>query len=239
MANGTSGVCAAALTVLAAVQAGAAVEAGVGASAAAGSGGYRRLSVFADADLTGDRLEPYGWGEAAVSNQLRQFALGAGVWDNWTDTARGKAGLGLAAGRYDSGRGVGSLIAELGAETDVDSTTLGAGWRGTRGTLSASGAAPALEKAGNSRSRGRRARDAAEESFTVHELSAYGRHRLDFGVLGLRFGLDFPPEGSVIVNETASVRLPLRKTVWLTPAITLEQGDESAAYFSLSLYCRL
>lgn len=238
MKNSVARSLAAAFAVLAAAEAGA-VEAGVGASATAGSGGYRRLSLYADAALTGGRLEPYGWGETAFSRDLRQFSLGAGVWNNWTESARGKAGLGLTGGRYDSGQGVGAAIVELGAEKDFDATTLGAGWRLTRGTLSSSRDAPSLEKAANTRSRGRRARADDAETFTVHELSTYGRHRSDFGVFGLRLGLDFPPDDPAIVSETASLRLPAGKRVWVTPAVTLEQSRVNAVYFTLSVYCSL
>lgn len=233
-----AGCLAAALAVLPAAQAGA-VEAGAGASATAGSGGYRRLTVFADAGLTDGRVEPYAWGEASFSRDLRQFALGGGAWNNWTETERGKAGLGLAGGRYDSGQSVGSLIAELGAEKDLDASTLGAEWRLTYGTLSSSRASPALENAANSRSRGRRAAAAETESFAVNSLAAYGRRRLDLGVVGVRLGLDLPPDVPAIVSETVSVRIPAGTRLWVTPAVTLEQGGSDAVYFSLSVYCRL
>lgn len=238
MKNSVARSLAAAFIVLAASEAGA-IEAGAGGSATAGSGGYRQAAVYADAALTGGRVEPYGWGEAAFSRELRQFALGAGAWNNWSKSERGKAGLGLAGGRYDSGQSVSSLIAELGGEKDLDASTLGAGWRLTYGTLSSSRDAPALENAANTRSRGRRARAEKIDSFSVHELSAYGRLRQDFGVLGLRLGLDFPPYGPTIVSETASLRLPVGERVWVTPAVTLEQGSSDAVYFTLSVYCRL
>lgn len=237
MKNGAA-VLAAALFLPAAVPAGA-VEAGAGAAAIAGSAGYRRLALFADADWTGARVEPYAWGEAAFSRDLRQFSLGGGAWNNWTDSERGKAGLGLSAGRYDSGQSVGSLIAELGAEKDVEAATLGAGWRLTYGTLASSRGAPAVEKGANSRSRGRRARSDETESFAVNELSAYGRRRLELGVVGLRVGLDFPPYGRAILSETVSLRIPAGERVSVTPAVTLEQGGSDAVYFSLSVYCRL
>jgi hypothetical protein len=215
------------------------LETGAGATATAGSGGYRRLALFADATETGGRVEPYGWGEAAFSRELRQFSLGGGAWDNWTDAERGKAGLGFAGGRYDDGQGAASVIAELGAEKDAGPSTLGAGWRLTYGTLASSRDAPSLESAANARARGRRARAQEAESFAVNELSAYGRLREDFGVLGLRFDLDFPPYGPAIESETASVRLPVGKRFWLTPAVTLEQGSADAVYLSLTAYCRL
>lgn len=238
MKNSVAGILAAMFAVLASAGAGA-VETGVGASATAGSGGYRRVSLYADAAMTGGRLEPYGWGETAFSRELRQFSLGAGAWNNWSESERGKAGLGLAGGRYDSGQSVSSLIAELGAEKDVDVATLGAGWLLTYGTLSSARDAPALENAANSRSRGRRARAEKIDAFSVHELSAYGRLRQDFGVLGLRLGLDFPPYGPTVVSETASLRRQVGERVWVTPAVTLEQGSSNAVYFTLSLYCRL
>lgn len=237
MANGAA-VFVAALVILAAGPAGA-VEAGAGAAAIAGSGGYRRLTLFADADWTGARLEPYAWGEAAFSRDLRQFALGGGAWNNWTESERGKAGLGLSAGRYDSGQSVGALIAELGAEKDVEAATLGAGWRLTYGSLASSRGAPAVESGANSRSRGRRARADETESFALNELSAYGRRRLDLGVLGLRLGVDFLPYGRAILSETVSLRLPAGERLSVTPAVTLEQGGSDAVYFSLSAYCRL
>lgn len=236
MKNSVARSLAAAFIVLAAAEAGA-VDAGAGASATAGSGGYRRFTVFADAALTGGRVEPYGWGETSFSRDLRQYSLGAGAWNNWTESARGKAGLGLTGGRYDSGQSVGAVIGELGAEKDIGASTLGAGWRLTRGTLSSSRDAPSLEKAANTRSRGRRARAEDAQAFTVHELSGYGRRRADFGVLGLRLGLDFPPEDSAIVSETASLRLPAGKRVWVTPAVTVEQSRANAVYFSLNVYC--
>lgn len=237
MANGAAAF-AAALVLLAAFPAGA-LEAGAGAAALAGSGGYRRLTLFADADWTGARVEPYAWSEAAFSRDLRQLSLGGGAWNNWTDSERGKAGLGLSAGRYDSGQSAGSLIAELGAEKDAEAATLGAGWRLTYGTLASSRAAPAVESGTNSRSRGRRARSDESESFVVNELSAYGRRRLELGVLGLRLGLDFPPYGRAIVTETVSLRIPAGERLSVTPAVTLEQGGSDAVYFSLSAYCRL
>ncbi len=229
---------AAAFLVLAASTADA-VEIGAGASATAGSGGYRRAALYADAYWTGSRVEPYSWGEAAFSRELRQFSAGAGAWNNWTDAERGKAGLGFAGGRYHDGQSVSALIAELGAEKDRDFSTLGAGWRLTYGTLSSSRDAPSVENAANARARGRRAQGRDAESFAVNEFSAYGRRRLDAGVLGLRIGVDFPPGGEAIISETASLRIPVAERLWLTPALVLEQGSSDAAYFSLSLYCRL
>lgn len=227
-----------ALSCLAAAEAGA-VEAGVGASGTAGSGGYRRLALSADASWMGKALEPYAWGETSFSRNLRQFALGGGAWNNWTDTERGKAGLGFAGGRYDSGQRVSSLIAELGAEKDLDAATLGAEWRLTYGTLSTSRDAPALEKAADSRSHGRRVTADELDSFAVNSLAAYGRKRLDLGVVGLRLGVDAPSGGEAIVSETLSLRIPIGTRLWVTPAVTLEQGGSDAVYGSLSLYCRL
>lgn len=237
MANGAAAF-AAALVILTAGPA-EAVEAGAGAAAIAGSGGYRRLTLFADADWTGARVEPYAWGEAAFSRDLRRFSLGGGAWNNWTSSERGKAGLGLSGGRYDSGRSVGALIVELGAEKDVVAATLGAGWRLTYGSLTSSRGAPSVETGANSRSRGRRSRTADAQSFAVNELSAYGRRRLDAGVLGLRLGVDFLPFGRSILSETVSLRIPAGERLSVTPAVTLEQGGSDAIYFSLSAYCRL
>lgn len=227
-----------ALGCLAAAEAGA-VEAGAGASGTAGSGGYRRAALSADAAWTGRKVEPYIWAETSFSRDLRQFALGGGAWNNWTDAERGKAGLGFAGGRYDSGQSVSSLIAELGAEKDLDAATLGAEWRLTYGTLSSSRGTPALENAGNSRSRGRRGTADELDSFAVNSLAAYGRKRLDLGVIGLRLGIDAPSGGDAIVSETLSLRIPVGTRVWVTPAVTLEQGGSDAVYGSLSVYCRL
>lgn len=234
----TAGYLSSALLCFAAAGAGA-VEAGAGASGTAGSGGYRRLALFADASWIGKTLEPYAWGETSFSRDLRQFALGGGAWKNWTDAERGKAGLGFAGGRYDSGQSVGSLIAELGAEKDVEAATLGAEWRLTYGTLSASRDAPALENAANSRSRGRRGTVDELDSFAVNSFSAYGRRRLDLGVVGLRLGVDAPSGGDAIVSETISLRIPVGTRLWVTPAVAFEQGGSDAVYGSLSLYCRL
>jgi hypothetical protein len=216
-----------------------AVEAGAGASATAGSGGYRRLGLFADASWTGAKVEPFGWTEADFSNELRRFELGAGAWDNWTKTARGKAGVGLAGGRYDDGRGANALIAVLGAERDAGRATLGADWRLDYGTLSSSDDAPDLERSANARANGRRRRGEEQESSAVNELGAYGRLAVDGGVLGLRLGAVFPPLGETITSETASFRVPVGSRLWITPSVTLEQGSANAVYFSLSAYCRL
>lgn len=233
-----SGALAAALLLLAAAEAGA-VEAGAGASGTAGSGGYRRLALFADASWNGSRIEPYAWGETSFSRDLRQFSLGGGAWNNWSETGRGKAGLGFSGGRYDSGQSGSSVIAELGAEKDVEAATVGAEWRLTYGSLSSSRDAPALENAANARSRGRRSRAADLETYAVNSLAAYGRRRLDVGVVGLRLGADLPSGGDAIVAETVSLRIPAAKNVWVTPAVTFEQGGSDAVYFSLSAYCRL
>ncbi|MBI4061361.1 MAG: hypothetical protein HY403_08020, partial [Elusimicrobia bacterium] len=154
------------LLLSAAAEAGA-VETGIGASAMAGSGGYRRLGLSADAAWTGKRVEPYAWGEGGLSRDLRAFAFGGGAWNNWSERERGKAGLGLAAGRYDGGRSVAALLAELGAENDFDAATLGAGWGLTYGSLAGSRGAPSLEQTASARSRGRRAAASAAEVYSV------------------------------------------------------------------------
>jgi hypothetical protein len=215
-----------------------AVEGGAGASATAGTGGYRRLSLFADVFVPGGRVEPYGWAETSFATELRRFALGAGVWDNWTPDARGKAGLGIAGGRYDDERGASSLLAELGAEADVGASALGAEWRLTYGSLWSARDAPSLERASLSRSRGRRLRGEDVETFAVNELAAYGRTPTDAGLLGLRLAVELPPYGPSITSETVSLRVPLSDRLYATPAVTLEQGSTDAVYFSLGGYCR-
>lgn len=210
---------------------------GVGTSGAAGSGGYWRFALSGDGQWPSPPWLPYAWTEFAANSYANRLSLGGGTWHEAGQDLRVKGGLSFSVGRYkDADTGARSVTVETGAERAVDSGAAGAEYLLTTGSLGSTRVTGAgvVNRGGQVK----RARSAAVDppTFTDHTLAAYGRLPMEDSTLGLRIALDLLSDSEDVLSETLSWRLPLAESLWLTPALTLEQSRTPAAIASLALY---
>ncbi|TBR19615.1 hypothetical protein EPO15_14125 [bacterium] len=207
---------------------------GAGTSFAAGTGRYWRLALSGDAQWTLPPWAPYGWAEFAADRYAsHRFAFGGGTWHELDEDVRVKGGLSYAVGRYrDTDLGSHAVTLETGAERRFEGGTAGAEYLYTTGALGRSGGSVERNRGGQLR----RTRSSAGPSFTDHTLAAYGRIPSGETTVGLRVALDVLSDDDDVLSETLSWKLPIAEETWLTPALTLEEGRDTAAILSLALY---
>lgn len=216
---------------------------GAGASGAAGSGGYWRFAMSGDAQWTARPWLPYAWTELGFNRYATRISLGGGSWRELGEDVRAKGGLSYSVGRFrDADASSHAVTLETGAERRLPDGVPGAGgavggeYLLTFGSLGGGRTLRTVER--NRGGQVRRARGAAQDapSFTDHTLAAYGRMPVSDTELGLRVALDLPSDSPDVLSETLSWRVPLGKDLWVTPALTLEQGESAGVIASVGLY---
>lgn len=210
---------------------------GSGLTGTAGTGGYRALSLYADADWTGRAADPYGWGDLTFTRDSRRLSLLVGAGKSLGEGWKGHAGAGVSVGKlYDTGDSSASLLAEAGAEKALkDGLAAGADWRLSAGSIGGRFAAPGED--GRRRGRAlRKGRDQETESFAYNELSVFARLPLKEARLTLRAALGVSSYGDDVVSESVVLRLPVKDGLSVMTGLTLEHADDTDAYFSAGLY---
>jgi hypothetical protein len=216
---------------------------GAGASGAAGSGGYWRFATSGDAQWTAQPWLPFAWTELGFNRYATRISLGGGSWRELDADVRAKGGLSYSVGRFrDSDDASHAVTLETGAERILQDGVPGAGstvgteYLLTFGSLGGGRTSTSLER--NRGGQVRRARGAAQDapSFTDHTLAVYGRAPASDTEIGLRVALDLPSDAPDVVSETLSWRVPIRPDLWVTPALTLEQGETDGVIASVGLY---
>jgi hypothetical protein len=210
---------------------------GSGLTGTAGTGGYRAMSLFADAGWKGNGVDPYGWGDVTFTRDSRRLSLLLGAEKELGEGWLGHGGGGFSVGKlYDTGDSSAALLAEAGAEKRFkDDLAAGADWRMSAGSIG--GRFAALGEDGRRRGRAlRRGLGSDTESFSYNELSVFGRLPVEEAWLTLRLALGISSYGEDVVSESATLRLPVKDGLAVLTGITLEHADDADLYFTAGLY---
>ncbi|MBI4057257.1 MAG: hypothetical protein HY399_06895 [Elusimicrobia bacterium] len=210
---------------------------GAGTSITLGSVGYARWSGTFDGEWQGRDLAPFFILDLSFDSYMRQFTVGGGAWKTVEPGLRVKGGLNLNFGRFKETKESGkSFTLEMGLERELEKPVVGGEYRLTSG------------KAGSSvynHVSGQRLLDQIKiknattqdlETFTTHELSGYTNFPMGKNSLGLRLTLGLPSYSGTVLTETASYKFSVKQSLYITPAVSLEQGPTNGAYISLGVY---
>lgn len=203
---------------------------GAGTAVAAGTGRYWRISLLGDAQWAAPPWGPYLWTDLGWDRYANRFSFGGGSWYDLDLDVKVKGGISYSVGTFrDTDAASRAVTLETGLERSVAAGAVGAEYLYTRGALGA--------RSGRSVGKSRGIRPTGPvDSYTDHYLAAYGRLPAGETTVGLRAAVDMPSDFETVVSETLSLKIPVAAQTWLTPALTLEHGADTAAILSLALY---